>query len=191
MYDIVLVVASGSAAILAVLYLVVRWRQRAAQRDQAQRLKELEGALRKAFRVSFGKVADEYSWQSEDSHATYRMDEYLRTNYVNTFRNLLAHHPKLEKKADITEEVNAAFDALKKRIDAIEARFPEQATLEKIASVNEAILGTQLEAMSRSIKAIQDEMLTKWDVAKIVFVVLGSLGVIFAVVFGILNWAKP
>lgn len=191
MYDIVFVAALTSVAIGAVSYLAIRRIEQIAQREQAQRLKEVNEALRKSLSESFRKVGDEYFWQSEYVDARYGLNEYLWNNYVNTTRNLLAHHPKLETKADIREEVNAAFDELKKRIDAIEARFPEQDKLEKIASVNDAILGTQLEAMSESIKAIQDEMLTKWDVAKVVFAILGSLGAIAAIVFGILNWAKP
>jgi len=60
--------------------------------------------------------------------------------------------------------------------------------LEKIASVNDAILATQLETLSASIKAIQNRMLTKWDIAKIVFAILSALGILVGIIFGIINF---
>ncbi|GAI25840.1 unnamed protein product, partial [marine sediment metagenome] len=103
-------------------------------------------------------------------------------------RNYLVHFSTVQTKQDIETQVNEQVDELKKRIEEIEARFPQEATLEKIASVNDAILATQLETLSASIKAIQDRMLTKWDIAKIVFAILTALGTLIGIIFGIINF---
>jgi len=76
----------------------------------------------------------------------------------------------------IKREVEERTAALRKRLDSIERKFPEESTLEKIASVNDAILGTKIEELQRSIERIESKLLSKWDVAKIVFTIIASLG---------------
>jgi hypothetical protein len=54
-------------------------------------------------------------------------------------------------------------------------------------SIQLAVLGTRLEAAQEAIKRLQDEKhITKWDVAVVVFAVLGALGVIAGIVTGVL-----
>lgn len=169
--------AGGIAALLAFL---VGYRQKVKRQKENERLEELSEALRvslsKSYQDYLGKYA-EFAYIDKDG-------------YIKLLRDSLAHYPSLETKADIEEQVNASVNELENRIKAIEARFPQEATLEKIASVNDAILATQLEAMSNSIKDIKDKMLTKWDVVKIAFAILAALGGISAIIFGILNLVK-
>ena len=76
---------------------------------------------------------------------------------------------------------------MNRRIETIERRLPKEATLDKLESVIDAILATQIEALTQSVNDIKKNMLTKWDLAKVVFTILGALGVMIGIIIGILN----
>ena len=113
-------------------------------------------------------------------------DDY-RNYFLKDFRNILAHYPVPSAKKEIEAEVNSKIEEIKRRIEIVEARLPKDSTLDKLASVNDAILGTQIEALTEAVKDLKEKILTKWDVAKVVFTVLGALGIITAIIFSILN----
>jgi hypothetical protein len=87
--------------------------------------------------------------------------------------------------SDANEE---AVTALHKRLERVEQRFPEEATLEKIASINDAILATKIEQLEKSLGLLDSRMVTKWDVATIVFAVIGAIGVIAGAIFAVANF---
>ena len=87
-------------------------------------------------------------------------------------------------KTDIEDNINQKIEQLKIRLDEIEQRFPKEATLEKIASVNDAILGTQIEELSKTVREIKDKQLNRWDVVTVVFGTLAALGG----VVGLISW---
>lgn len=93
------------------------------------------------------------------------------------------------QKEDLEQEVEQRTAALKERLQRIEDRFPEESTLEKIASVNDAIMATKIEELEKSAKRIEDKILTKWDVAMIVFTIIGALGALVGLTFGVVNFA--
>lgn len=172
-----------ASAVAALTTFIVSYKQRLERQKENKRQKELSQALRVSLSKSFQDYFAKYGLEIIDKDKT----DYI----LRMFRNYLVHYPSLETKTDIEEQVNARVNELKKRIEGIEARFPKEATLEKIASVNDAILATQLEAISESINVMRDNMLTKWDVAKVVFSILAALGVIVAIIFALLNWLRP
>jgi hypothetical protein len=87
--------------------------------------------------------------------------------------------------SDANEE---AVTALHKRLERVEQRFPEEATLEKIASINDAILATRIEQLEKSLGLLDSRMVTKWDVATVVFAVIGAIGVIAGAIFAVANF---
>jgi flagellar biosynthesis/type III secretory pathway chaperone len=87
--------------------------------------------------------------------------------------------------SDTNEET---VDTLHKRLERVEQRFPEEATLEKIASINDAILATKIEQLEKSLELLDSRMITKWDVATIVFAVIGAIGVIAGAIFTVANF---
>ncbi len=87
----------------------------------------------------------------------------------------------------VADAVETRVADLRQRLRLVENRLPAEATLEKIASVNDAILATRLEAVQEAITNLQQQkQLTKWDVAVVVFAILTALGVIAGIVTGIL-----
>jgi NhaP-type Na+/H+ or K+/H+ antiporter len=87
----------------------------------------------------------------------------------------------------VADAVETRVADLRQRLRLVENRLPAEATLEKSASVNDAILATRLEAVQEAITNLQQQkQLTKWDVAVVVFAILTALGVIAGIVTGIL-----
>jgi len=180
--DIAVIIALVTGVVTALAGFIVSYTQMLIKRREDLKRKKLGEELKISFSNSFKDYFSSYEAK------LFNMDK--PNSYIMNLRNYLVHFPNLETGKDVKELVNEKFEELKKRVEAIETRFPKEATLEKIASVNDAILATQLEAMSDSIKEIQKNILTKWDVVKILFAILGALGVIVAIIFGILNWIK-
>ena len=65
--------------------------------------------------------------------------------------------------------------------------FASNATIDKISSVNDAILATNIESLTRTVKKIEEKMLTKWDVAVVVFQIIGVIGVVIGVIIGVIT----
>lgn len=70
---------------------------------------------------------------------------------------------------------------VEERLAAIEERFPDAAAIDKIASVNDAIMATKIEALEKTVVELQSKMLTRWDVALVLFAVLGALSALVGV----------
>lgn len=76
-------------------------------------------------------------------------------------------------------EVEDKMTEVRGRLEAIERRFPDDATIDKIASINDALFAQRIEQLSTRIEKLEEKLLTKWDVALIVSIVAAG---IFAVV---------
>lgn len=72
-------------------------------------------------------------------------------------------------------DIDEQLAPLRERLAEIERRFPGEATLEKVASVNDAILATSLENLAASVARLEKSALTKWDVVTVNFMVLAAL----------------
>jgi hypothetical protein len=95
--------------------------------------------------------------------------------------------PSLDS-TEVEKLVEAKQSALQQRLEEIENRFPREATLEKIASVNDAILATNLESIVETVKRLEDKVLTRWDVAKVVFEILAAVGVLVGIVSAVIGF---
>jgi hypothetical protein len=189
----IIAVASSLFAILFFIfsYFLVRLKKRAKEKEKHQQ--------QEIFGDKMGLWANDYSnWITDigqdwvfpaEQKETYWVDftKNSLSNYEDYLRNLLVLSSSYLTKNEIEDEVNKKFDELKKRIEEVEKRFPKESTLEKIASVNDAILATNVETLSESLKRIEDKLLTKWDIAKITFQILGGLGILIGIIFGIIN----
>jgi hypothetical protein len=89
---------------------------------------------------------------------------------------------------EIRREAEEVVGSLRERLEQVERRFPEESTLEKISSINDAILATKIEQLEKSIENLESRLLTKWDVATIVFAVFAAIGGIAGVIFTVANF---
>lgn len=88
---------------------------------------------------------------------------------------------------DLEAEVEEAMRDLNERIKAVEDRFPDSSTIDKVASVNDAVLATKLELVEKEVERLRGDTLTRWDVALVVFSIIGAMGVVLGMVVGALN----
>jgi hypothetical protein len=91
-------------------------------------------------------------------------------------------------KDDVKDAVNRAVSTFTERLERIEQRFPEESTIDKIASINDAILATKVEQLQTLLEQLEDRILTKWDVATIVFMVIAAVGGLAGVIFAVANF---
>jgi uncharacterized protein YeeX (DUF496 family) len=89
--------------------------------------------------------------------------------------------------AEVRKEIEKISKALAGRISNIEKRLPEKDTIDKIASVNDAILATQLESLTETVKKIEEKTLSRWDIAKIVFQILAAVGLLVGIGLAIIS----
>ena len=76
---------------------------------------------------------------------------------------------------------------VKKRIKKIEDRFPEESQIEKIASINDALLAERIEQLSKQVQSIEARILSKWDVALTVGVIISGIIAVIVMTYGILK----
>jgi len=121
----------------------------------------------------------------------------VRAKYIQTlvysqrsdgsFPELTILPPSTATKEEIGKLIDKQISTLRTRIEEVEKRFPSEATLDKISSVNDAILATKVENLANSIEELNRKLLTKWDVAKVIFQVIGGLGALAAIILAVTN----
>lgn len=157
-----------------------------------KRKKEKEAQQRELYNT---KIIESFWSKSEDwdpylPAVNRPLSDLLRPNYERTLRNIITHSPTSLTEIEVENEVKEKFGEIDIRLKEIEKKFPKESTLEKIASINDAILATNIETLSESIKRIEDKLLTKWDVAKIIFQILGGLGILIGIIFAIIKFVS-
>lgn len=89
----------------------------------------------------------------------------------------------------------AAIEELRNQIAVIEQKIQTQRNeiieVTKIDPVLEATIKASIENLTKRIEFLEKTRLEKWDVALIVLQMLGGLGVIFAIIFGIIKYLHP
>jgi hypothetical protein len=71
------------------------------------------------------------------------------------------------------------------RIKKIEGRFPEEAQIEKIASINDALLAERIDQLSKQVQALELRTLSKWDVALTVGLIISGIIVVVGATYGV------
>lgn len=79
---------------------------------------------------------------------------------------------------------------LSDRVSALEDRFPLESEIDKYATVNDALLDSGLTHLRERVVRIEVQMLTRWDVAVVVFSVIAAIGVLSSAVFGVAAYLK-
>ena len=97
---------------------------------------------------------------------------------------------EVETQKAVEEATASVGTSIEDRIRQIEERFPDADTIEKVTSINEAVLAVTLKNVQKALERVESRLLTKWDVAKIVFQILTALGVIVAIIFGVITYIR-
>jgi hypothetical protein len=92
--------------------------------------------------------------------------------------------PKDEK---TYEELKQAVEEVRSRVGSIEIRLPNKSTLDKIASVNDAILATKIDNLESYLAKLEANQVTKWHVVKIVLAITGAIATILSLIISLLT----
>lgn len=90
-------------------------------------------------------------------------------------------------KEEIRSQIDAHLDDVKSRLQAIEERFPDQSDIDKISSINDALFAERIEQISSRIERLENQQLTKWDVAITVSLVVAGIFCIVGATYGVLQ----
>ena len=165
-----------------ILQLIRRSEERDIKKKRNQLINELEKTQKSYLSEYFSDQSIENS-QFYNDLVFYPFEE----DSPNTAdRVLLINQPTSTE--EIEEIVKEKQSTLQKRLDKIEARFPDNSTIDKLSSINDAVLATNLESIASQLNKLEDKVLTKWDVAIVVFEILGGIGVLIGIVFGLISF---
>ena len=90
-------------------------------------------------------------------------------------------------------EIDSRINELRARLQAVEDRFPKSSSIDKIASINDALFAERIDQLSTRIGGLEKKLLSKWDVAVSVCLIIAGIfavvGATYAVlkVFGLLG----
>lgn len=111
---------------------------------------------------------------------------HILSTYKNALADSLSNLTVKKQNLEIENKISSKIDQLSKRIQEIEKRFPKNSTLEKISSINDAVMATNVESLSESVKRIESKILTNWDIVKILFEIIAVLSVLMCIIFSII-----
>ncbi|QTJ32035.1 hypothetical protein [Xanthomonas citri] len=87
----------------------------------------------------------------------------------------------------VGKEVENRTEELRKRLESIENRFPDDSTIDKVASINDALFAQRIEQLAARIGKIEDKILTKWDVALIVSIIAAGIFSVVGATYAVLK----
>ena len=90
-------------------------------------------------------------------------------------------------KEDAQKEIDNQLSQLQDRFAKIESRFPEEAKLEKIASINDALLSERIDQLAKQVEGLEKRILSKWDVALTVSTMIAGIAFVVAATYGVLK----
>jgi len=85
------------------------------------------------------------------------------------------------------KEIQRQMAEVTDRVKRIEDRFPPEAQIEKVASINDALLAERIDQLSKQIQAIESRILSKWDVALTASAIITGLMVIVGATYAVLK----
>jgi hypothetical protein len=88
---------------------------------------------------------------------------------------------------EISKEVETRMQEVGHRLAAIEERFPSDATIDKISSINDALFAQRIEQLTERLAKLEEKALDKWDVALTVSLVVGGIFAVVGATYGVLK----
>lgn len=88
---------------------------------------------------------------------------------------------------EVQKEVKVQVAEIQDRIAKIENRFPDEAKLDKVASINDALLSERIDQLSKQVENLENKMLSHWDVAVVVGGIITGIIAIVGATYGVLK----
>lgn len=87
----------------------------------------------------------------------------------------------------IKDEVEQAVADLTSRLESIENRFPDDSSIDKISSINDALFAERIEQLSDKIEQLESSRIDKWDIAIVVSMILAGIFSIVGITYAVLT----
>tara|TARA_B100000508_G_C11432154_1_gene264006 strand:+ start:439 stop:951 length:513 start_codon:yes stop_codon:yes gene_type:complete len=88
----------------------------------------------------------------------------------------------------VKEELTNELVEFRDRIAKIEGRFPPDADLDKVASINDALLSERIDQLTKRLEGVEARILSKWDVALVVSAILGGISAVVAATVAVVRF---
>ena len=88
----------------------------------------------------------------------------------------------------IKGEISKELEMFKKRIEKIEQRFPDETQIDKVASINDALLSQRIDQLKERIDKMEENIPSKWDIALTVSAILGGICAVVAATYGVIQF---
>lgn len=154
--------------------------------EQKHLKKESERLKSKAAQISVDLGILKFTHDLESAGETLPQNEIVQ-QLENRILNKLKDHPNSSDET-IKSEVRQGLKEFKERIAKIESRFPDESKLDKIASINDALLSERIDQIKERLAQIEEKALTRWDVALTVSAIIGGISFVVAATYGIIKF---
>ena len=112
----------------------------------------------------------------------------LRDEEIKRLQNLARlasrHAGTLDTRAQPDDD---RLNVIEARVEALEDRIPADSIIDKVASINDAVLAKALENLEQRVKNVEESQLSKWDVAQVILILLGGMSTIVAIGLAVLG----
>ena len=95
---------------------------------------------------------------------------------------------ELSDALDEFSEISKEFQQFKECIEKIERRFPDEAQMDKVASINDALLSQRIDQLKERIDKMEEKIPSKWDIALTVSAILGGICAVVAATYGVIQF---
>jgi len=82
--------------------------------------------------------------------------------------------------AEVKSELDHELSQFRDRVKRIEDRFPSDAELDKIASINDALLSERIDQLAKRMESLEARTLSRWDVTVVVSAIIGGIATVVA-----------
>jgi hypothetical protein len=178
---IIAALVSTIASLIASLYAVLRKKsEKENLKKQTERLKSKAAEIS----VDLGIVKFTSSLESPGHPIP---QEHIIDQLENRILAKLQEHPNANDEV-VKAEIRNDLAEFKMRIEKIEKRFPDESKIEKIASINDALLSERIDQLKEQFNRLESKILNRWDVAITVSAIIGGISAVVATTYGFLKF---
>lgn len=150
--------------------------------------KELDRVIKERFEVglSFGPVKVTKVIEGDQTSAPLLSSDLIKS-IEQQIASRVAASPGLTKE-EVQKEIDKQLSEVQERLSKIETRFPEEAKLEKIASINDALLSERIDQLAKQVENLEKKILSKWDVALTVSTIIAGITFVVGATYAIMKY---
>ena len=190
-----IIIAGVATFISAIATVIAAWKQKKKELDQIQFLKELF-SYRKDIdhKINYNIFGPPLMATDRDKGANSEKENMdvkdlslSENDLSNIILKSISVKPPLQKEL-VEKEIETRIESFRERLEQIEKKVPHANINERFAFIDNAILATKLEALENRLSRLESEIISKWEVTKIVFSVMTMIGALVGLSIALLQY---